>query len=132
MVKIQQPKEYTLENIREVIESHTKSGEYGYTEPGRGLNRKREWIFSKEDVASMIERHRKTREMFLWCYDDSETGLSTHSKTVTKSSTSHSPEHGLESKRPCTTKYDGYVKRLAKVDEIFKEFDEKHQGKFLS
>ncbi len=70
--------------------------------------------------------------MRLWCYDDSETGRSTHSKTVTKSSTSHSPspEHGPESKRPRTTKYDGYVKKLAKVDEIFKELDEKHQGKF--
>ncbi len=32
MVKIQQPKEYTPENIREVIESHTKSGEFGYIE----------------------------------------------------------------------------------------------------
>jgi hypothetical protein len=80
----------------------------------------------------MIERHRKTREMRLLCYDNSETGRSTHSKTVTKSSTSHSPspEHEPESKRPRTTKYDGYVKKLAKVDEIFKELDEKHQGKF--
>ena len=76
MVKIQQPKEYTLENIREVIESHTKCGEFGYIEPGRGLKGKREWIFTKEDVASMIERHRKTREMRPWCYDDSETGWS--------------------------------------------------------
>jgi hypothetical protein len=42
--------------------------------------------------------------MRLWCYDNSETGRSTHSKTATKSSTSHSlsPEHGPESKRPHT------------------------------
>ena len=78
----------------------------------------------------MMEKHRKAREMRLWCYDDSEVGQSTRSKTITKSSTSHSPEHGPESKRPRTTKYDGYVKKLAKVDEIFKELDEKHHGKF--
>jgi hypothetical protein len=41
MVKIQQPKEYTLENIQEVIESHTKSAEIGYIEPGCGLKKTR-------------------------------------------------------------------------------------------
>ena len=130
MVKIKPPKEYTLEKIKEVIESYTSNGEFGYIEPGRGLKGKREWIFTEEDVKGMMEKHRKAREMRLWCYDDSEIGQSTRSKTITKSSTSHSPEHGPESKRPRTTKYDGYVKKLAKVDEIFKELDEKHHGKF--
>ena len=128
MVKIKPPKEYTLENIKEVIESYT--GEFGYIEPGCGLIGKWEWIFTEEDVKGMMEKHRKAREMHLWCYDESEMGQSTRSKTITISSTSHSPEHGPESKRPRTTKYDGYVKKLAKVDEIFKEFDEKHHGKF--
>ena len=47
-------------------------------------------------------KYRKAREMHLWCYDDSEMGQSTRSKTITKSSISHSPERGPESKRPCT------------------------------
>ena len=112
-----------------MLESYTSNGEFGYIEPGRGLKGKQEWIFTEEDVKGVMEIHRKAREMRLWCYDDSETGQSTRSKTVIKSSTSHSPEHGPESKRPRTTKY-GYVKKLAKVDEIFKELDEKHYGKF--
>ena len=64
--------------------------------------------------------------MRLWCYESCQ---STHSKTVTKS---RSPERQPEStcKRPRTTKYDGYVKTLVKVDEIFKELDEKHHGEF--
>ena len=77
----------------------------------------------------MMKKYRKATEMHLWCYDDSEMGQSTRSETITTSSTSCSPEHGPESKRPRTTKYDGYVKKLAKVDEIFKEL-EKHHGKF--
>ena len=111
MVKIKPPKEYTLENIQEVIESYTSNGEFGYIEPGRGLKGKREWIFTEEDVASMVEKHKKTKEMRLWCYDDSESGQSTQSKTVAKSSTSHSPEDGPESKKARTTKYDGFVKK---------------------
>ena len=130
MVKIKPPKEYTLENIQKLIESHTSNGEFGYIEPGRGLKGKREWIFTEEDIASMIEKHKKSKEMRLWCYDDGELGQSTQRKTTAKTSTSHSPEHGPESKRPRTTKYDGFVKKLAKVDEIFKKLDEKHQGKF--
>ena len=50
---------------------------------------------------------------------------------MTKSSTSHSPERRPKSKKSCTTlKYDCFVKKLAKVDEVFKELDEKHHGKF--
>ena len=57
-----------------------------------------------------------------------ESCQSTHSKTAMKS---HSPECQPEStcKRPHTTKCDGYVKALAKVDGIFKELDEKYHGK---
>ena len=65
--------------------------------------------------------------MRLWCYDDSETDQSTRSKTITKSSTSHFLERGPESKRPHT---NGYAKKVAKVDKIFKELDKKHHGKF--
>ena len=109
MIKIKPPKEYTLENIKEEIESYTSKGQFGYIEPGCGLKGKREWIFNEEDVKGMMEKHRKAREVRLWCYDDSETVQSTCSKTVRKYSTSHSPERGHESKRPRTTKYDGYV-----------------------
>ena len=109
-----------------MIESYTTNEEFGYIEPGRGLKGKREWLFTEEDVSSMIDKHKKAREMRLWCYESCQ---STHSKTAMKS---RSPERQPEStcKRPRTTKYDGYVKALAKVDEIFKELDEKHHGKF--
>ena len=111
MIKIKPPKEYTMENIKEVIESYTSNGEFGYIEPGHGLKGKWEWIFTEEDVKGMMEKHRKAREMRLWCYDDSEMGQSTRSKTVTKSSTSHSLEREPESKRPRT---NGYVKNWLK------------------
>ena len=130
IIKIKPPKEYTLESIQEVIESYTSNTEFGYIEPGKGLKGKREWIFTEEDVASMKEKHKKRKELRLWCYDDSVSDQSAQSKKVAKSSTCHSPEHGPESKKPRTTKYDCFVKKLAKVDEVFKELDEKHHGKF--
>ena len=45
---------------------------------------------------------------------------------MAKSSTSHSPECGPKSKKPRTMKLN-FVKKMAKVDEIFKELDD---GKF--
>ena len=128
IVKVKRQEVYTLETIQEVIESYTSNTEFGYVEPGKGLKGKREWIFSEEDVKSMVQKHKKKKELHLWCYDDS-VSTSTQSKTLGKSSKSHSPEHGPETKRPRTTKYDCYVKKLAKVDEIFKELDKKHHGK---
>ena len=111
-----------------MIESYTTNGEFGYIEPGHGLKGKQEWLFTEEDVSSMIDKHKKAREVRLWCYESCQSAH-TCSKTVTKS---RSPECQPESayKRPRTTKYDGYVKTLAKVDEIFKELDEKHHGEF--
>ena len=79
---------------------------------------------------STTRKHKKKKELCLWCYDDSVSDQSTHSKTTAKSSTSHSPECGPKSKKPRTTKYDCFVNKLAKVDEIFKELDEKYHGKF--
>ena len=61
MVKIKPPKEYTLENIQEVIKSYTSNGQFGYIEPGHVLKGKREWIFTEEDAASMVEKHNKTK-----------------------------------------------------------------------
>ena len=105
-----------------MIESYTTNEEFGYIEPGRGLKGKREWLFT-EDVSSMINIRRQEK-----CDSGAESCQSTHSKTAMKS---RSPECQPEStcKRPRTTKYDGYVKALAKVDDIFKKLDEKHHGK---
>ena len=98
---------------------HTNNKEFGYVEPGHGLKEKRVWIFTEEDVSAMVEKHiKKKKELRFWCYSDEN-----------KSSTPHSPERGPENKKPVPHKYDSYVQKLAKVDEIFKELDEKHHGR---
>ena len=117
IIKVKPPTAYTFDKIQEVIKAYTSNTEFGYIEPGHGLKGKREWIHSEEDITIMVGKHGKKSELRLWCYSDA-------GEPSTCSS-----ECGPEPKKPRTSKYDGFAKKLAKVDELFQELDKKHHGK---
>lgn len=74
----------------------------------------------EDDIKKMNEVHgsKKNKEICLWCYSgDEESGKSR--------SRSNSPKAKRRSSR-----YDGHVSKMSKVDEIFQKLDDTHKNKF--
>ena len=92
---------------------------FGYIEPGHGVNGKKRWLMSDDDVQEMYSIHDDKKEILLWSY----------AADTTKRP--HSPDNSEESSSvPKRSKYDKQVDKLREVDEIEDKIRSKNEGKY--
>lgn len=98
-------------------------------EPGHGLKGKKEWILD-DYLKDFLERCecKKTKQLTLWCYSR-ESSTDKRGRRVSKRTRSKSPTSKASSK-PGSSRYDGHVAKIAKVDEIYKQIDDTHGNQY--
>ena len=109
----------------DVPQPHADKLEFGYIEPGHGLNGKKEWILDDSDAKKFLARFKgkkkKKSVMTLWCYSQAPQTSSKGKNKESKRSRSRSP---ITKAGP--SRYDAHVTKMAKVDEIYKKIHETH------
>ena len=87
---------------------------------------KKQWLCTEDDVTEMLEKHKRKKEITLWCYSQSD-------KPVKRRVRSRSPNSKSQTgKTNRASKYDLHVKKMSEVDEIFSTLDKKHKGAYSS
>lgn len=103
------PSACDVEDIAEV--------DLGYIEPGHGSKGKKVWLCSDSDILTMYNAHKGKRLINLWCYTEKK------NSTGKKRPRSPSGEKG--------SKYESHsTKKMAAVDGIYAELQDKHKGKY--
>ena len=142
-------KKFILNNIpADVSKPTADTFEFGFIDPGHGLNGKKEWLYSDEDIKDMIRAH-KGRSVTLWCYNckkpvtrsrsptpsRSKQGDGSRSRSPHRSNSSGKSKGGSSSSKSATggtkaSRYESQMQKIAAVDEIYRRLEEKYRGKY--
>ena len=91
---------------------------FGYIEPGHGVNGKKRWLMSHDDLQEMYSAHEDRREILLWSY----------ACTSKRPRSPDVPEEG--SSAPKRSRYYKQIDKLREVDEIEEELRSKNAEKY--
>ena len=96
---------------------------FGYIEPGHGMNGKKRWLMSDDDLREMYSAHEDKGEILLWSY-------AANTCTSKRPRSPDVPEEG--SSAPKRSKYDKQIDKLREVDEIEEELRSRNGEKYTA
>ena len=121
--------------------------EFGFIHPRHGLDGRKEWLYSDEDVKDMIKAH-KEGSVTLWCYNckkpvtnsrssgasNSKEGNRSRSRSPHCTMCNKSKDESSSSKSTTSasggSQYESQMKKMETVDKIYKHLEEKYRDKY--
>ena len=92
----------------------------GYIEPGHGLRGKQQWLCEDGDLNDMYSHYAGKKEITIWCFCKVNSQSHKRGKSL-------SPK---PVKLPRVSPYDSQLAKTSQVQEIVKELEDRHKGKF--